>query len=120
MSDADFEFVLDTLIQEPLNPLLRVLKLSLSQRRVAMAFEFESMEDQGFEFIELKAIPNLTINSNGDLGISPWLATATKLHDCFANIFETDFRTEIERRFILDDSRVPCPYTSEFLLRYKV
>jgi MoaA/NifB/PqqE/SkfB family radical SAM enzyme len=121
LSDADFEFVLDTLIQEPLNPLLRVLKLSLSQRRVAMALERQSMlEDQGFKFIELTAIPNLTINSNGDLGISPWLATATKLHDCFANIFETDFRTEIERRFISDESRVPCPYTSEFLLRYKV
>lgn len=119
LTDVDFESILDTLANDGPGERIRQLKLSLSPRRTAMARKRQSMlESQGFQFIDLSGTPNLTINSNGDLGVSPWLATAQRLHDRFANFFESDFRTEIENSITSGANVAPCQYTSELLLRY--
>lgn len=119
LTDEDFESILDTLANDGPGAGIRQLKLCLSPRRTAMARKRQSrLESQGFQFVDLSGTPNLTINSNGDLGISPWLATAQRLHDRFANLFETDFRRAIEGRIASGAKAAPCQYTSELLLRY--
>lgn len=115
----EFEGVLDELARRGPGAGVRLLKLSLSPQRIPLALARQTeLEAQGFRFIDLLGVPNLTINSNGDLGVSPWMVTARQVHDRFASIFDPDYPLEVERRVMLQATMPPCPYTSGLLLRY--
>lgn len=119
LTDTDFERVVADLLEMQIPPGIDLLKFNLSPRRAASAQALRMrFEDRGFLFLPLGAIPNLTINANGDLGISPWLATAARLGDRFANLHEVDFSEEVGRRFTSGDLSAPCAYTSTLQLRY--
>lgn len=119
LTDEDFEHVVVDLLEMRMPPDIELLKLNLSPRRTAFAQALRSrFEDRGYRFLSLGAIANLTINANGDLGISPWLATAARLGDKFANLHEVDFGEELDRRFAAGDLSAPCAYTSALQVRY--
>jgi MoaA/NifB/PqqE/SkfB family radical SAM enzyme len=119
LSDPQFAEVLSTLAGMTLPDRLELLKLNLSPRRTATVEAFRpAFAERGYRYLPLGAVPNLTINANGDLGISPWLATAARLGDKFANLHEVDFETEINRRLQAGDLSPFCPYTSALQMRY--
>jgi MoaA/NifB/PqqE/SkfB family radical SAM enzyme len=119
LSDVEFTDVLSTLAGMNVSDKLELLKLNLSPRRTAPAQAFRDVfAERGYRYLPLDAIPNLTINANGDLGISPWLATAARLGDKFANLHEVEFATEISRRVQSGDLSTFCPYTSALQIRY--
>lgn len=119
LSDGEFNDVLSTLAGMNVSDKLELLKLNLSPRRTAPAQAFRNVfAERGYRYLPLDAIPNLTINANGDLGISPWLATAARLGDKFANLHEVEFATEISRRIQSGDLSTFCPYTSVLQVRY--
>ncbi len=119
LSDSQFAEVLSTLAGMPLPNKLELLKLNLSSKRTAFVQTLRpAFAAQGYQYLPLGAVPNLTINANGDLGISPWLATAAQLGDKFANLHEIDFATEIHRRLQAGDLSAFCPYTSALQMRY--
>ncbi|MDR6774846.1 radical SAM protein [Azospirillum sp. BE72] len=118
LEDSAFEAVLDELAANSPDPRVN-LKLSLSPRRIPMALERRAeLEARGFRYVDLRGIPNLTINSNGDIGVSPWKVTARQVHDRFTTVFEPDFRVKVERRLADQAAEPPCPHTSGLLLRY--
>jgi len=123
MLDAsEFETVFDELAQNGPGKGIKLLKLSLSPRRIPMALARKTaLEAWGFEFVDLAGIPNLTINSNGDLGVSPWRVTARHTKDRFANVFDdADFQAKIEQSIACQTNASADPYTSSLLLRYRV
>lgn len=119
LSDAQFSDLLSTLAVMTVPDRLELLKLNLSPRRTASVQALRPVfAERGYRYLPLGAVPNLTINANGDLGISPWLATAARLGDKFANLHEVDFATEINRRLQAGDLSAFCPYTSALQIRY--
>jgi MoaA/NifB/PqqE/SkfB family radical SAM enzyme len=119
LTATELENILDELAENGPGIGVKLLKVSLSACRVPMALARRTaLETVGFQFIDLISVPNLTINSNGDLGVSPWMITARKVSDCFANVFGSDFRNEITERLAMGMSETRCEHTSSLLLRY--
>jgi len=118
--DSMFDDALSAFAQSPPPSQIRLLKISLNQSREAAAEKaLRAMEPLGFRKLSFSGIPNLTINSNGDLGVSPWEATAHALKDRFANLREVDFATEVDRQWKLGSLHANCEHTSSVQLRYE-
>jgi MoaA/NifB/PqqE/SkfB family radical SAM enzyme len=119
LSDSEFDIALTAFTERQPPVGIKLLKISLSSRRDALAEQKRHIwEPIGFKKISFSGIPNLTINSNGDLGISPWEATAHKLNDCFANLRQVDLRSEVEMRWRSGQLHQNCAHTSSLQLRY--
>ncbi|MBK1710733.1 radical SAM protein [Marichromatium gracile] len=118
LEDSTFDAMLEELATNGTSPQVD-LKFSLSPRRIPMAMKRRAeLEVRGFRYVNLQGIPNLTINSNGDIGVSPWKVTARQVYDRFTTVFEPDFRAKVAQRIADQATAPPCPHTSGLLLRY--
>lgn len=77
-----------------------------------------ALELAGVEVATIASIPNLTVNSNGDLGVSPWRVTASRTADCFGNLRDVDLSTELRRRMGEGLLVQPCSHTSAYAISF--
>ena len=115
----DIDEILNTLVAKPLPSSVKLFKLSLSSLRVSLVEEKRAaLEDAGYNIMNLGSMANLTINSNGDLGISPWKITAHTVQDQFANIRDVDLVPELQKRMESDQLNAFCDHTSQIMIRW--
>lgn len=119
LRDEDIEEIIDTLASRPLPASVKLFKLSLSAPRIPSVEEKRAaLEGAGYQIVSLGEAANLTINSNGDLGVSPWRITAHEVQDGFANLRDIELMPELQRQMDEGALSAACEHTSQLLLRW--
>ncbi len=96
------------------------MTLSLPPRRSATVTRcYHAMADY-YEITHLGAIPSLTINYDGALGVSPWHATADGLADQFAHLTDVDLAAEVAARLSDRTLYRLCPNCTAIQLRSRL
>jgi len=120
VADDDFDAFIKSISEFVPAGIFDEVKVSISPRRSTQASPlFDSFEKNGYQVISLARNPNITVNWNGDVGISPWGVTADRTSDQFENVRSGNWFSKVQARY-REDALVPLDFsTTSTLLRYR-
>ena len=120
VADDDFDSFIETLSDFAPSGIFDEVKMSVSPRRVTQAVpHYDRFKKNGFQVVSLEKNPNITVNWNGDVGISPWGVTAKITSDRFVNVRSNSWFSEVQSLY-QENALVPSDlHTTSTLLRYR-
>jgi MoaA/NifB/PqqE/SkfB family radical SAM enzyme len=91
------------------------LTLHLPESRAALVSR-DTDAEHGLVVRQIEPLPNLTINSNGDLGSCPWRITARKTSDRFDSYVPGQLGEQIRQALRAGKLWAPCEFLSGFVV----
>lgn len=116
LGSQEIEEVLELLCRKPITSDARILKVSLSARRIsAVAKHRRQLTSRGYEIVDLSGIPSLTIDYNGDIGVCPWNVGSRSVGVFRRESFSSDMAEYMQAGLLYHE----CDYCSAIGVLYR-